>query len=168
MTVTDLFPWTFRTEPGILRQNRQSRAVKCPEIPSAGICRCSRCSRSRCRPCCSSAREIRGCAAARIRSAGGHARARADRRATCAGFSAWHGHHPPSDTWMRERLDEVAPRDLRCCFTRIHSALQRGKVLEDWTVLDGHLPDLRRRHRLEKWADRHHSSHGRGEVSCRN
>ncbi len=45
----------------------------------------------------------------------------------------------PSDTWMRERLDEVAPRDLRRCFTRIHSALQRGKVLEDWTVLDGHL-----------------------------
>ena len=37
---------------------------------------------------------------------------------------------PPSDSWMRKRLDEVDPRDLRLCFTSIHAALQRGKVLE--------------------------------------
>ena len=64
----------------------------------------------------------------------------------------------PSDTWMRERLDEVDPRDLRRCFTRIHSALQRGKVLEDWSVLDGHLL-------ISVDGTGHHSSH---KVSCKN
>ncbi len=44
----------------------------------------------------------------------------------------------PSDTWMRQRLDGVDPRDLRRCFTGIHAALQRGKVLEGWTVFGGH------------------------------
>jgi len=37
---------------------------------------------------------------------------------------------PPSDTWMRERLEEVDPRDLRRCFRQIHAALQRGRVPE--------------------------------------
>ncbi len=45
-----------------------------------------------------------------------------------------------SDTRMRERFDEVDPRNLRSCFRRIHAALQRGKVLEGWTVFGGHLP----------------------------
>ena len=63
----------------------------------------------------------------------------------------------PSDTRMRERLDEVDPRDLRRCFKQVHAALQRGKVLEGWTVLGGH---------LLIWVDGtgHHSSH---KVSCR-
>ena len=43
----------------------------------------------------------------------------------------------PSDTRMRERLDEGDPRDLRRCFKQIHAMLQRGKVFEDWTVLGG-------------------------------
>jgi len=46
---------------------------------------------------------------------------------------------PPSDTTMRERLDEVNPRDLRRCFTELFAQLQRGKVLEAYTVMDGHL-----------------------------
>ena len=45
----------------------------------------------------------------------------------------------PSDTSMRERLDEVNPRDLRRCFTNIFAQLQRGKLFEQYTVLDGHL-----------------------------
>ncbi len=48
----------------------------------------------------------------------------------------------PSDTRMRERLDEIEPRSLRRCFRQVHAALQRGKVLEGWTVLGGHLPVL--------------------------
>jgi len=64
---------------------------------------------------------------------------------------------PPSDTWMRERLDEVDPRDLRRCFTGVHAALQRGKVLEDWTVLGGHLL-------ISVDGTGHHSSH---KIKCR-
>ena len=41
---------------------------------------------------------------------------------------------PPSDTRIRERLDDVDPRSLRPCFTTTFSSLQRGKVLERWTV----------------------------------
>ena len=36
----------------------------------------------------------------------------------------------PSDTRMRERLDEVDPRSLRSCYRRLFAALQRGKGLE--------------------------------------
>lgn len=43
----------------------------------------------------------------------------------------------PSDTYMRERLDEVNPRELRSAFTSIFSALQRGKQLENFVFLDG-------------------------------
>ena len=45
---------------------------------------------------------------------------------------------PPSDTWLRERLDGVDPRSLRRCFKIIFSFLQRGNVLKNWTVFDGH------------------------------
>ncbi len=34
----------------------------------------------------------------------------------------------PSDTWMRQRLEEVDPRDLRRRLTGIHAALRRGKA----------------------------------------
>ncbi len=44
----------------------------------------------------------------------------------------------PSDTRMRERLDEVDPRSLRCYYRRLFAALQRGKGLEGFACLDGH------------------------------
>ena len=44
----------------------------------------------------------------------------------------------PSDTAMRERLDEVDPRQLRHCFTKLFQILQRGKELEGYTYLNGH------------------------------
>ncbi len=43
----------------------------------------------------------------------------------------------PCDTYMRERLDEVNPQDLRPAFTKVFSALQRGKELEKFVFLDG-------------------------------
>lgn len=45
----------------------------------------------------------------------------------------------PRDTSMRERLDEVNPKDLRSAFTGIFSLLQRGKVLEDYKILGKYL-----------------------------
>ena len=44
----------------------------------------------------------------------------------------------PSDTALRERLDEVDPRALRRAFTRLFHVLQRGGGLEGFTTLDGH------------------------------
>ena len=43
----------------------------------------------------------------------------------------------PCDTYMRERLDEIDPNDLRKAFTSIFSSLQRGKALEKYDFLDG-------------------------------
>jgi len=43
----------------------------------------------------------------------------------------------PCDTYMRERLDEVDPKDIRKSFTSVFSSLQRGKVLEKYSFLDG-------------------------------
>ena len=39
----------------------------------------------------------------------------------------------PSDTAMRERLDEVDPWELRRCFTKLFQILQRAKELEGYT-----------------------------------
>ena len=44
----------------------------------------------------------------------------------------------PCDTALRERLDEVDPRELRGVFKRVFAQLQRGKGLEGFTCLDGH------------------------------
>lgn len=44
----------------------------------------------------------------------------------------------PSDTYLRERLDEVSPANLRKPFKSIFSALQRGKALEGYEYIDGH------------------------------
>ena len=44
----------------------------------------------------------------------------------------------PCDTALRERLDEVDPRELRGVFKRVFAQLQRGKGLEGFTWLDGH------------------------------
>lgn len=43
----------------------------------------------------------------------------------------------PCDTYMRERLDEVNPRDIRPAFSKVFSTLQRGKELEKFVYLDG-------------------------------
>lgn len=42
----------------------------------------------------------------------------------------------PSDTYLRERLDEVDPRELRGSFKGIFSIIQRNKKLEEYTYLD--------------------------------
>lgn len=44
----------------------------------------------------------------------------------------------PSDTALRERLDEVDPSHLRHPFRRVLHLLQRGKGLEGFDYLDGH------------------------------
>ena len=44
----------------------------------------------------------------------------------------------PCYTTMRERLDEVDPRELRGVFKRVFALLPRGKGLEGFTCLDGH------------------------------
>ena len=44
----------------------------------------------------------------------------------------------PSDTALRERLDEVAPSGLRAAFRRVLHLLQRGKGLEDFTWWAGY------------------------------
>jgi hypothetical protein len=45
---------------------------------------------------------------------------------------------PPSDTYLRERLDEVNPDYIRPAFKKLFSLLQRGKVLEEFEYLDGY------------------------------
>jgi hypothetical protein len=46
---------------------------------------------------------------------------------------------PPSDTYLRERLDEVNPNSLRPAFKKIFAHFQRGKGLEEFEFLDGHV-----------------------------
>ena len=45
----------------------------------------------------------------------------------------------PSDTYMRERLDDVQPANLRDCYLSIFHEAQRGKVLEHYEFLNTHL-----------------------------
>lgn len=45
----------------------------------------------------------------------------------------------PCDTYIRERLDKVDPKELRPAFTEVFSALQRGKVLESYRFLNDYL-----------------------------
>ncbi len=42
----------------------------------------------------------------------------------------------PSDTYMRQRLDEVDPRALRPCFTKLFAELQRTKKLEPYQYVE--------------------------------
>jgi hypothetical protein len=51
----------------------------------------------------------------------------------------YHVNTPPSDTYLRERLDEVDPKFLRPSFKKIFSLAQRGKVLEEFVYLSGHV-----------------------------
>jgi hypothetical protein len=46
---------------------------------------------------------------------------------------------PPSDTYLRERLDQVDPNHLRSAFTSVFALFQRGKALEEFVFLDGHV-----------------------------
>jgi hypothetical protein len=53
--------------------------------------------------------------------------------------SLYHVNNPPSDTYLRERLDEVNPDDLRPVFTKFFALAQRGKALEDFEFYEGHV-----------------------------
>jgi hypothetical protein len=44
----------------------------------------------------------------------------------------------PSDTYLRERLDQVNPAILRKPFKKIFAQLQRGNALEQFSYIDGH------------------------------
>ena len=44
----------------------------------------------------------------------------------------------PCDTYMRELLDEVDPRELRQSYLSIFHEAQRGKLLERYEFLNGH------------------------------
>jgi len=45
----------------------------------------------------------------------------------------------PSDTYMREELDDINPVNLRECFLSVFKALQRGNLLEQYCFMDGYL-----------------------------
>ena len=44
--------------------------------------------------------------------------------------------NPPSDTYMRERLDELDPAEIRPAFKKIFAVLQRSKDLESYRYID--------------------------------
>jgi len=46
---------------------------------------------------------------------------------------------PPSDTYLRERLDDVTPSSLRPAFKKVFAAFQRGKGLETFEYLNGYV-----------------------------
>ena len=46
---------------------------------------------------------------------------------------------PPSDSYLRERLDEVDPNSLRIAFKKLFALFQRGKCLEEFEYLDGYV-----------------------------
>lgn len=53
-------------------------------------------------------------------------------------LSLYHITTPPSDTYMRERLDELDPRLIRPAFKKIFAKIQRGKCLEKFEFLNGY------------------------------
>lgn len=53
-------------------------------------------------------------------------------------LSLYHIIQPPSDTYMRERLDELDPRLIRPVFKKMFAKLQRGKCLEGFEFLEGY------------------------------
>ena len=50
----------------------------------------------------------------------------------------FHVNLPPSDTYMRERLDEIDPQTLRPAFKKVFSLIQRNKALEQYSYLNGY------------------------------
>lgn len=51
----------------------------------------------------------------------------------------YHVNRSPSDTYLRQRLDKVSPNHLRPAFKKLFAAFQRGKGLERYEFLDGHV-----------------------------
>ncbi len=51
----------------------------------------------------------------------------------------YHVNNPPSDTYLRERLDHVSPDYIRPAFKKVFAFFQRGKGLEEFEYLDGHV-----------------------------
>lgn len=48
----------------------------------------------------------------------------------------YHINRPPSDTYLRERLDELDPMFVRPAFCKIFAKLQRGKCLDEFKFLE--------------------------------
>ncbi len=53
-------------------------------------------------------------------------------------LSLYHIGQPPSDSYMRERLDELDPQFIRPVFKKMFAKLQRGKCLEGFEFLEGY------------------------------
>lgn len=53
-------------------------------------------------------------------------------------LNLYHISKPPSDSYLRERLDEFDPQFLRPAFKKMFAKLQRGKCLESFEFLDGY------------------------------
>lgn len=51
----------------------------------------------------------------------------------------YHVDTPPSETYLRERLDEVNPDSLRPAFKKLFASFQRGKGLEAYAYIEGHV-----------------------------
>ena len=52
--------------------------------------------------------------------------------------AVYHVNEVPCDSQLRDILDDVDPKDLRPCFTKLFARLQRGKVLEQMTYFNDH------------------------------
>jgi len=50
----------------------------------------------------------------------------------------YHVNEAPSDSYLRERLDELNPDFIRPVFKKIFATFQRGKCLEEFEFLEGH------------------------------
>lgn len=53
-------------------------------------------------------------------------------------LNLYHINRTPSDTYLRERLDELEPSFIRPAFKKIFAQLQRGKCLEGFEFLEGY------------------------------
>lgn len=53
-------------------------------------------------------------------------------------LNLYHINCTPSDTYLRERLDELDPSFIRPAFKKIFAQVQRGKCLEEFEFFDGH------------------------------
>jgi hypothetical protein len=51
----------------------------------------------------------------------------------------YHVEDPPSDTYLRMRLDEVDPDTIRPAFKKLFALFQRGKGVEEFEYLDGNV-----------------------------
>jgi len=53
-------------------------------------------------------------------------------------LNLYHINCPPSDTYLRQRLDELNPSCIRPAFKKIFAQIQRGKCLEGFEFLNGY------------------------------